>query len=467
MSITGTKGHEGRAAMHERRATRWGSRRGIAMTTAGRVIAAWTALAFSMLVAQPPAFAAAPSSTMRVALIVLPKSKAGAGDAQVLQSFMRAELKKLVGVMSVAGQAEPPAAVKSLVLPSIETGFRLLNERNPSDAQDAFEKAYRDITQYKGAVDKRLLARVLKGLGASQVMNGMPEGSDTLDTSLNVWPNQQLSDYGWTLDLRTTFNELVNRRAQLAPGSIEIDTEPAGAAVRIDGELKGFSPVEVKDLAAGKHWVETSIDGYRWSAMFVEVPTGETAIHSVELEPSPAKGAFDAALKAIERGLPRGQAGGPMGEMQRATGADAVIALEVSSTNSGYSLAGFVRSEGGTVKRVSTVVAQDGNIAENLRKFLAESLGVQTAADDSELPLDGPPQTAVFTEGDIILDPDDPIFAEKKKTEGDSVTSEWWFWALVGGVTAGLVVGGVALFGAQEEGTGPTGNVVLSVNRLP
>lgn len=432
-----------------------------------RFVAGWTALAFTLLVAQPPAWAAAPSSVMRVALFVLPKSKAAAGDAQVLQSFMRAELRKLVGVVSVAGQGEPPTPIKTLVLPSIETGFRLLNERNSSDAQDAFEKAYRDITQYKAAVDKRLLARALKGLGASQVMNGMPEGSETLDASLNVWPNQQISDYGWTLDLRTTFNELVTRRSQLAPGSIEIDTDPPGAAVRIDGELKGFSPVTVADLTAGRHWVETALDGYRWSAMFVEVPAGDSAIHSVELEPAPGKGAFDGALRAIERGLGRGQVGGPMGDMQRAANADAVIALEVSTTNAGYVLSGFVRSGGGTVKRISTVVAQDGAIAESLRKFLAESLGVQTAADDSELPLDGPPQTAVFGEGDIIIDPDDPIFAEKKKSDEGSVTEEWWFWALVGGVTAGLVVGGIALFGAEEEGTGPTGNVVLSVNRLP
>jgi len=433
---------------------------------AARSIAALTAVAFTGLVAHGPAIAAAPTSVKRVALFVMPKTKASATDAQVLQSFMRAELRKLVGVVSVAGQAEPPAPVKALVLPSIETGFRSLNERNPAAAQEAFEKAYRDITQYKGPVDKRLIARVLKGLGASQVMNGLPEGSETLDTSLNVWPNQQISDYSWTLDLRTAFNELINRRSQLAPGSVDIDTEPGGAAVRIDGELKGFSPVEVKDLTAGKHWIETSIDGYRWTAMFVEVPAGESAIHSVELEPTPNKGAFDSALKALERGLPKGAVANPMSDLGRIATADAVIALEVSNAQGGYALSGFVR-DGGELKKISTVVPQDGSMPENLRKFLASALGVQTAADDSELPLDGPPQAAVFTEGDIIIDPDDPIFAEKKKKDEDPVTSEWWFWALVGGVTAGLVVGGVALFGSQDAGSGPAGNVVLSVNRLP
>ncbi len=432
-----------------------------------RAIAALTAVAFTSLVLQaPPAFAAAPGATKRVAIFVFPKTKAAAGDAQVLQSFMRAELRKLVNVMSVAGQAEPPVPAKTLVLPSIETGFRSLNERNPSAAQDAFEKAYRDITQYKGAVDKRLLARALKGLGSAQIMNGSPDGSDTLDTSLNVWPNQQISDYGWTLDLRTAFNELVNRRSQTSPGSIEIDTEPAGAAVRIDGELKGFSPVEVKDLTAGKHWVETSLDGYRWSAMFVEVPGGDGAIHSVELEPTPNKGAFDAAYKALERGIGKGQVNGPLADLARVTTADAVVALEVTPGQGNYTLSGFVR-DGGEVRKLNVVVPQDAQIGENLRKFLASAINAQTAADDSELPLDGPPQTTVFNEGDVILDPDDPIFAEKKKADEDAVTSEWWFWVLVGGVTAGLVVGGIALFSGSDSGSGPSGNVVLNVNRLP
>lgn len=431
-----------------------------------RSIAALTACAFTALIAQAPAVAAGPSQTTRVALFVVPKNKSGAGDAQVLQSFMRAELRRLVNVMPVSGQGEPPAALKSLVLPSIETGFRSLNERNATGAQEAFEKAYRDATQYKGPVDKRLLARILKGLGAAQVMNGLPEGSETLDTSLNVWPNQQIQDYSWTLDLRTAFNELVNRRSQLSPGSIEIDTEPAGAAVRIDGELKGFAPVEVKDLQAGRHWVEMTLDGYRPSQMFVEVPAGDAAITSVELDPAPNKGAFDAALKTLERGLGKGQVQGPMAELARVTTADAVVALEVESTPAGYALSGFVR-QGGELKKIATVVAQDGSIGENLRKFLAGSLGVQTAADDSELPLDGPPQTTVFTEGDIIIDPNDPIFAKKEKKDDESVTGEWWFWAVVGGVTAGLVAGGIVLFGAEDGGSGPAGNVIVNVNRLP
>lgn len=440
-----------------------GHRRG----TMARMVAAVTTVAFLALVTRAPEVWAAPTPLKRVALFLLPKGKTPVGDAKVLQSFMRAELGRLVGVMAVSGQGEPPAQLKPLVLPSIETGFRSLNERKSQAAEEAFTKAYRDISQYKAAVEKRLLARVMKGLGVSQILNGaVTDGQETLDAGLNVWPNQQLGEYGWTLDLRTAFNELVNRRTQLAQGSIEIDTEPGGAAIRIDGELKGFSPVEVKDLTAGRHWVESSLDGYVWSAMFVDVPAGDAAIHSVELDPIKEKGELDTALKALEKALPKGQVGPVTADLARITGASSVIVMEVTATAGGYTLSGFVR-DGGEPQKIQTNIVQDGTVAATLRGFLAKVLSVQTAADDSELPLDGPPQASVFGEGDIIIDPNDPIFAKKEKKDDDSVTSEWWFWALVGGVTAGLVVGGVALFGAGDQGSGPSGNVILNVNRLP
>lgn len=410
---------------------------------------------------------AAPSGPKRVALFVFPKGRNAAGDAQVLQAFMRTELTRLVGVTPVNASGEPPIPVRTLVLPAIERGFQLLNDRNATQAEPVFEKAVKDISQYKGPLDRRLLARALKGLGSAQVMNGdVSAGQETLDAGLNLWPDQQLSEYGWTLDLRTAFNELVNRRTGAESGSVEVDTEPAGATVRVGGTLKGFAPVTVSDLPPGRHWFETSLDGYRWAGMFVDVPAGESAIHSVELEAVPAQAAFAAAYKSLEKGLPKGQVGAAMAELASLTTADAVVALEVTSTSSGYALSGFVR-DGGDPRKVSKTISQDGDMASALRAFLASVLKVEAAADDSDLPLDGPPQASVIGDGDLVIDPRDPIFRTGEKKSESSVTSEWWFWTIVGGVTAGLVAGGVVLFGAADEGSGPAGNVVINVNRLP
>lgn len=441
-----------------------------------RTVALVTAIAFGLTATQlasgvlfaTPAQASSPPPNKRVALYVVPKNRAAAGDAKVIEAFLRTEITRIVGASAVISGAEPPATIRSLLVPAIENGFRQLNERNGAAAEKIFERAYRDMLAYRGDFDKRVFARVLKGYGSAQVLAGnVGQGQDTIDTGLNLWPNQMLAEYGWTLDLRTAFNELTNRRAQLRPGSIEVDTEPAGATVRVNGVLRGFSPVIVQDLAAGRHFIETTIDGYQRSGMFVEVPSGDSSIHSVELEPMGHKGAFDAALKALERGLPKGQVNPPMTELARVMSADAVVALELTSTNTGYTLSGFVKDGSADPQRVTRTIPKDGEIASNLRTFLATVLKREVAADDSDLALDGPPQSSVMGDGDIVIDPRDPIFRTREKKADDSVTSEWWFWALLGGVTAGLVVGGIALFSGDDQGSGPSGNLVINVNRLP
>jgi len=439
-------------------------------------VAALTVFVFTLVATQiagdlflpNTARAAAPQPNKRVALYVQGKNKAAVGDAKVIEALLRTELSALINVSAVVSGTEPPASLRGLVLPSVETGYRALNERDGAAAEKAFSKAYRDLMQYRGDFDKRIFARILKGYGSAQVLDGsVGAGQETIDTGLNLWPNQTLPEYGWTLDLRTAFNELSNRRAQLRPGTIEVDTDPAGAAVRVNGVLRGFAPVTIQDLAAGRHWIETSIDGYGRESMFVEVPSGDSAIHSLELLPVAAKPEFDAAMGALTRGLPKGQVGPSLADLQRVMKADTVIALELSSTNTNYVLSGFIRDGQGEPQRVTRTVGKDGDLAVNLRGFLATILKREVAADDTEVALDGPPQTSVMGDGDIVLDPRDPIFRTRDTQTDDSVTGEWWFWTLIGGVTAGLVVGGIALFSGEDDGSGPSGNLVINVNRLP
>lgn len=445
--------------------SRW--MRATATATAVVFLATATQLAAGLWL--PGVASAEPSvANKRVALYVLPKNKAAAGDARVLEAFLRAELVRIVGVSSIISGAEPPTTLRDLLLPSVEAGFRALNERDGTAAEAKFSKAYRDMVGYRGDFDRRLFARVIKGFGASQVMTGaVGTGQEAIDTGLNLWPGQGLQEYGWTLDLRTAFSEVQGRRAQQQPGSIEVDTEPGGATVRVNGVVRGFSPVTLSDMPAGRHWIETTLDGYVRSQMFVEIPSGDSAIHSVELEPAPARSAFETALNGLARGLPKNQVVGPMADLARVMSADAVIALELSTTNTNYLLNGFIRDGGGEPVRVTRSVGKDGDIATSLRTFLATILKRDVSAPDDDLPLDGPPQSTVMGEGDIVLDPRDPIFRTRDTKKSDPVTSEWWFWALVGGVTAGLVVGGVALFSGEDAGSGPSGSLVIDVNRLP
>ena len=50
--------------------------------------------------------------------------------------------------------------------------------------------------------------------------------------------------------------------APVEPGVISVETRPAGAEVRVDGELKGTSPIEIDNLPVGSHEVEISLEGH-------------------------------------------------------------------------------------------------------------------------------------------------------------------------------------------------------------
>jgi len=438
-------------------------------STLNRVLASVTAVAFvgltsgsAVLAAPPP-----PTTSKKVALFVVPKAKASADDAKVLQSVMRAELARMVGIRPVSGSGEAPMSVSQVLVPDIETGFRALDAKTPGPAQEAFEKAYKNVLQFQGPVDRRLLARVLKGLGSARIMNGqVDEGKEALETGLNVWPNQQLGEYGWTLDLRTAFNEVQDDKARSQPGSIEVSVEPAGAAVRVDGQLRGFAPVTVGELPAGKHWVEVQLDGYRWANSFVEVPSGDSTIHSVELDATGARAVFEAQDKALEKALTKGSAAGPMADLQRTLGADQIIVLVVSAGGNAYAFDGWSRQTGDPVK-LNKSIPDNNSFATKVRAWLAEIVGSQPTADDSDLPLDQPPTMGVGANGDLIIDPNDPIFRTDDNKDDNAITGKWWFWAVVGGVTAGLVGGGYALLSASGEGSGPAGQIRVDVGRLP
>ena len=84
-------------------------------------------------------------------------------------------------------------------------------------------------------------------------------------------------------------------------GGLKIVTEPAGAAVRVDGEDRGKSPVTVTDLVRGDHYVQADGDGAGLASARVRVKgkgTKEVTLTlATEVGPEPAQKA-DATLVA-------------------------------------------------------------------------------------------------------------------------------------------------------------------------
>jgi hypothetical protein len=89
-----------------------------------------------------------------------------------------------------------------------------------------------------------------------------------------------------------------------AAGVLEVATEPAGAAVYVDGLMQGATPVSLS-LAPGDHRVKVVKEGYLENRRLVSVKTGQSNLVQVKLTPAP-KG----ATRFLQVEEPEGGGGG-------------------------------------------------------------------------------------------------------------------------------------------------------------
>lgn len=84
-------------------------------------------------------------------------------------------------------------------------------------------------------------------------------------------------------------NDVVKFPVTLSPirrGSLSVTSVPPGAAVTVDGQYRGITPLVVSDLPAGSHSVSISGEGYQEYVSSVEVSNGATATVSASLLPA-------------------------------------------------------------------------------------------------------------------------------------------------------------------------------------
>jgi len=68
-------------------------------------------------------------------------------------------------------------------------------------------------------------------------------------------------------------------------GSLNLKTEPSGAAVLIDGQPRGEAPLRVESLEAGQHTLSLAKEGYAPASQAFTVSSGQATSLSVQLQP--------------------------------------------------------------------------------------------------------------------------------------------------------------------------------------
>jgi hypothetical protein len=407
----------------------------------------------------------------RVAVFLLPSKASQKDDAQVLQTLLREEVGKLAGVRGLTGSPEPNKSLAMLVGQSLEDAIRALNDRDAAKAQVILTDIYEKLIRYTGAMDKRMLARVLKARGVAFAMSDQLKQAQTMvRASLNLWPEQRPAEYGYSLDVLQTYKGVERMRAEESTGGLAVVTEPEGAEVSIDGTVVGYAPLKKSDLPPGLHWVQVSLDGYVRSGSFIDIAAGEEAAHRVSLKGR----ANQEAWKKVVGGLPRAfksksAAGVTLPALVSMLEADEVLVLRATPKRSGYMISGWYQSTS-ALNTVRLTLKRDANFIGNLQSWLQSTLIAEAGASAESLALDAPPQAAVMAvaeeDDDLFIDPNDPILKTKSTVARKSITDEWWFWTAVGGVATALTVGAVVLFTGEEEGTGPVGSVSIDLYKV-
>jgi hypothetical protein len=72
--------------------------------------------------------------------------------------------------------------------------------------------------------------------------------------------------------------------AKTGPGTLVVDSRPAGARVFLDGRAVGTTPLVLTTAAAGEHAIHLDLDGYRRWATSVKIMSGERSRVAASLE---------------------------------------------------------------------------------------------------------------------------------------------------------------------------------------
>jgi hypothetical protein len=93
--------------------------------------------------------------------------------------------------------------------------------------------------------------------------------------------------------------------------ALEVQSEPAGAAVYVDGQLKGATPVAVEGIASGDHTVRIVKEGFLENNRTIAVPASG---RSLRVTLTSVRSPVHAALAQVEPGESEGGGGGGGGK---------------------------------------------------------------------------------------------------------------------------------------------------------
>ena len=203
-----------------------------------------------------------------------------------------------------------------------------------------------------------------------QVIGMVPEAEP-----LDEFP-QQVKDF---------FNKEKKKRLKKKRGVLKITTTPPGALIRVDGEEKGKSPLTVKGLVRGFHYVQASDEAAGAAALKVKVksrkPTSAELKLSMDLGP-PADQKVDPALEAelkalAAKGVLDDDFKAKARKAAKATSSQYVVVGNIATQGAGFVMSTFVYG----VKEQQVVALDELKFRANMSSAFIQAVAFSKAVE--------------------------------------------------------------------------------------
>lgn len=292
-----------------------------------------------LLLALAPAAALAQKNAptpSRVGVLIIPMDKAAETHVVKLEKYSLEALEEFQGLKirstdEMFGLPKDEEAEASLK--RAEVGYResktAFDGRNWEDAERKARATIKEFAKAAGAMSAcgHLCDTVAMYAAALNARGEIEEAKIAILDLLALAPT-------FELDRKRYPQEFVSLRAQVATarnaqlrGNVEVLTRPAGARIYLDGEFKGYTPMNLQTLPIGKHMLRLERPGFKQWGTLVEVSPEDSEVKQ-DLSPTPGYKAYDALLDGLAGELLKDRGGATIKTVGKTLGLDrAVVAV--------------------------------------------------------------------------------------------------------------------------------------------
>ncbi|MCA9520289.1 MAG: PEGA domain-containing protein [Myxococcales bacterium] len=292
---------------------------------------------------------------------------------------------------------------------------------------ELYEKSFSFLQSDQEFID------ALVGLGFSNGMSGVQdEAINAFKKALTFNPDAKYDFSRYPQNLHNLFKKAKKDLATASTGDLKVITEPSNAEVYVNGQFRGISPVVVRQLPIGAHYVKIRKLGFSRINQTMVVSAG-TNTQTVVLTASRRKSLLDSKIPTFRLDVSEKKASDTIVDLRSLFFVDHVIFASVfgAGDQRQLQLSIFDLDRRSRLKQVKIPV--------NVKTF-----GLAAATSAIKKLLDGVALT---------LAPEKrPTHKVKTRVvKSTPLYKKWWFWTVIGVAVAGGAATGIIL-GTRKSG---------------